>query len=501
MDNLVIVAIPREDDYIWKISSEKVPHCTICFLGPVEGKPVGRIADFVDHAVNTTAIGPFGLTVDHRGVLGPDEADVLFFKKSWSLRRLEEFRGQLLNNTDIRDAYDSISQYDVWSPHLTLGYPETPANEDKRDYPGFNWIEFDRIAVWTGNFEGPEFRLEYDYNDDFAEVAMSSAAEQGRDFLEHFGVKGMKWGVTQKVKTSRPGALNPNSPVRRAIDAVKSDKVTRGDKKFERKAGSLGTYIDVHNGMADHVNKHIGALNKKYPEDLTHPKNWEKKAAYDHEVETLAITGMKQSAHNIRNPSGTRSYHADYNRNTGVMKITTKAVKHAADPLAASFEVTVDTTGHVTAIKLVEDSMKQTAERGAEFLEHHGVKGMKWGVRRSQRAVTTSTKTAAGPRGRTKIKAKGGQAHPATPDAIKAATLKQKHSKSGAAALSNNELRELATRMQLEQQVKSLNVQQKSSGKKLAKSLLKEEGNLASQNLRRAGKRKLGKAAVGLAAG
>jgi hypothetical protein len=142
----------------------------------------------------------------------------------------------------------------------------------------------------------------------------------------------------------------------------------------------------------------------------------------------------------------------------------------------------------------------EVLERGTEFLEHYGVKGMKWGVRRSQSAVTTTQKIAVGPRGKTKIKAKGGHAHEATPDAIKAATLKQKHRKSGAAALSNQELRDLATRMQLEQQVKSLDAQSKSSGKKLAKGLLKEEGNQALGGVRRAGKKAAAKKiATGLA--
>jgi 2'-5' RNA ligase len=209
---LAIVAIPAEDDYVHKISSEKVAHLTLCYLGEPEGKPVQRIASFLEHAVSIMEIGPFGLDVDHRGTLGDDQADVLFFKKAWSGKRIEEFRAQLLKNNDIRDAYDSVPQYAEWTPHLTLGYPETPAKEDNRDYPGIHWVQFDRIALWTGESVGPEWRLEYNYNDDLAEVAMSEVAERGRDFLEHYGVKGMKWGqrrergaaaVTTVTRTNR----------------------------------------------------------------------------------------------------------------------------------------------------------------------------------------------------------------------------------------------------------------------------------------------------------
>ena len=33
MSNLVIVAIPDENDRVWKVSSEKIPHMTLLFLG------------------------------------------------------------------------------------------------------------------------------------------------------------------------------------------------------------------------------------------------------------------------------------------------------------------------------------------------------------------------------------------------------------------------------------------------------------------------------------
>lgn len=226
MSNLVIVAIPSEDDYIHKISSEKVPHMTLLFLGEItEGVPVLKIAQFLEHTVNVTELGPFGLEVDYRDTLGEDEADVLFFKKDdWNLKRIAEFRGQLLGHTPIRTAYDSTEQFPVWHPHLTLGYPKTPAKEDKRDYPGTRWVEFDRIALWYGDYEGPEFRLTYNY--DLAEVAMSKESEAGAAFVAHFGVKGMKWG-------QRKGPPSPVAPSAESV--VKSNKFAK--TKIKTKGG------------------------------------------------------------------------------------------------------------------------------------------------------------------------------------------------------------------------------------------------------------------------
>lgn len=184
--SLAIVAIPSENDYVWKISSEKVPHLTLCFLGDQSSNPnIGKITDFVEHVADTS-MHRFGLSVDHRGLLGDKDADVLFFE-GHNIEYLERIRSYLLKDRNIAEAYASTEQYSTWTPHMTLGYPETPAKPDNRDYPGITWVNFDRIALWTGDYEGPTFRL----NDDDG-MAMSDQLEE---FLEHFGVKGMKWGV------------------------------------------------------------------------------------------------------------------------------------------------------------------------------------------------------------------------------------------------------------------------------------------------------------------
>lgn len=192
MSNLVIVAIPEDGDPIWKISSEKVPHMTLLFLGDNGDHPeLQTIVEFVQHAAGMS-LTRFGLDVDRRGKLGEDDADVLFFEDNWELPKLRQFRHHLLANDAIRKAHDSVEQRPEWLPHLTLGYPDTPARETReRIY----WVQFDRIAVWTGDYKGPEFELKGRYHDVASEVAMSETADQGAEFLSHYGVKGMKWGV------------------------------------------------------------------------------------------------------------------------------------------------------------------------------------------------------------------------------------------------------------------------------------------------------------------
>lgn len=124
--------------------------------------------------------------------------------------------------------------------------------------------------------------------------------------------------------------------------------------------------------------------------------------------------------------------------------------------------------------------MSNKVVAGEEFLEHYGVKGMKWGksggtasikgpstAKLKKRVSTVSFKkkdpspsevsvTTQLKGKKYKTKAKGGEKQPVTDDAVKAYTSRQKMKKSGVDALSNKELQELSTRMNLEQQVRSL---------------------------------------------
>lgn len=195
MSGVAIVAIPCQDDYVWKISSEKVPHMTLLQLGELpQGSDINRITDFVGHVADTM-LHPFYMETEYRDVLGPQNADVIFFKDEYA-KCVEAARTAMWEQKDIRLAFNSTQQYDEWTPHLTLGYPATPAHEDTRDYPGISCVKFDKIAVWTGDYAGAEFRLE---PKDDNQLYMSDFV--GR-YLSHHGVKGMKWGVRKAQRNS-----------------------------------------------------------------------------------------------------------------------------------------------------------------------------------------------------------------------------------------------------------------------------------------------------------
>jgi 2'-5' RNA ligase len=215
---LVVVALPTEEDYVRKLSSEKEPHLTLLYLGENQFDPeqLRHISDYIEYAASL--LPRFGLDVESRGELGPNKADVLFFNKRWS-KDVDIFRRQLLQDDLIAGAYVSADQFPEWTPHLTMGFPTTPAKKDDREYPGISYVTFDRVALWTGDSSGPVFPLKSNHYD--LEVAMSQSVRglsASSNALKHHGVKGMKWGV-RRVDPGGSSSRSMDSADTKMIDA------------------------------------------------------------------------------------------------------------------------------------------------------------------------------------------------------------------------------------------------------------------------------------------
>lgn len=433
VSNVVIVALPEEMDEVWKISSEKVPHMTLLFLGDSGAVDnVDGIVKFVEHA--STLMTPFWMETDYRGTLGPDQADVLFFEKGWDFKQVAQFRDRLLQYRPIKNAYNSTIQYEEWTPHLTLGYPTSPAKESDHETRLMS-VRFDRIAVWTDNYDGPEFRLKRPEMTDDAWPAMSMSAAEA-EALYHYGVKGMKWGIRQhretqlrkganklrsdatKIENSKIGIkslkdrnakqhrkqadlmearANKIKAQREAKQSGKADKkLKKEEKAYVKEALSPRTFIDVHNAAADHFNSRIGALNDKHgeftPKDYGDPSNYSPRyKSYLADARKLTVDSVNQANKQIMpNASKTLQARAIVEPDTGTFHIVverTGSVKHAAtDAVTFNVKFVFDSSGKIIG---VEYSLPAIAQ-GEEFVDglmHYGVKGMKWGIRKE----TTST--------------------------------------------------------------------------------------------------------------
>lgn len=250
MADTVIVALPSEDDHVYKISSEEKPHLTLMYLGEnLDMDHFEEVVRYIQH-VAKTSMHRFGLSVDRRGTLGPKDADVVFFQDGWQTKEIKEIQGYLRADDHISNAYHQSKQFAKWIPHLTLGYPDSPAKPDEREYPGLHYVSFDRIAIWNGDYDGPEFRLES--NSELEDLCMSEAeigslfakyALREETVLSHYGVPGMQWGKT-KVRTPT-GVEIRSTPGKRVKakggkfeEASADAKVAAAQKQVARKSST-----------------------------------------------------------------------------------------------------------------------------------------------------------------------------------------------------------------------------------------------------------------------
>jgi hypothetical protein len=181
-------------------------------------------------------------------------------------------------------------------------------------------------------------------------------------FLEHFGVRGMKWGVRREQK-----------------------RLDKADAKWQKNVTSAKTYIAVHNRAAELANAgDIDRINNKAKyrgQDFTHDSPLRQQ--YYREHEEAFNRRMQQAADEIigPNPSGTLRLHIDVH--TGESSYQRIDASHSIDDLP-KIVLKKDRLGHIIKFELETDSMKHS-ELSHEFLEHFGVRGMHWGVRNPEK--------------------------------------------------------------------------------------------------------------------
>jgi hypothetical protein len=91
-----------------------------------------------------------------------------------------------------------------------------------------------------------------------------------------------------------------------------------------------------------------------------------------------------------------------------------------------------------------------------EVLEHFGVKGMHWGVRKDRPGTTGGEAVTVRVRAGKRVVTTGGHGQGPHEDAVKAAISKRTAKKSSTDALSTKELQDMVNRMNLEQQYSRL---------------------------------------------
>lgn len=484
MEEWCIVAIPDEDDPVWRLSSEKIPHCTLLYLGPQEDPERARqITMQLQHTVSTS-LRPFGASVHSRGKLGPKDADVLFFDQADIPKELYEFRSLLLKDDTIRKCYESVDQYPSWNPHLTMGYPTSPAKKPKNEWGDgkVHTVFFDRIALWIADYDGPTFTLSHrrtlvsPEHDSMYNHEVMAMSDQTREFLAHrepeptgYVPSYLKKAAPSNLKHHGIGAkprshMNPlMASLRAAIKmAVEAGTSVSDDIRYLKHAddGGLLKSNPIHD---QYIRENQLLLGRS----LQH-----------------AIGGKPSETANLRYDIATLP-----NGDWVVSTIDTMAHTGTAESTVRPHR---DSRGMIIDYTIMADDVSQTDLRYA--IKHYGVKGMKWGVRRKATAGSDGGTPEVSPRKQKRIDAKAARKQerseqwkrPVTEDAAKAATKRVRTKKHGTDALSNDELKELVTRMNLEQQLANLQANEKAakarkSGRAYVQDVLKDAGKTAAQ--------------------
>ena len=238
--------------------------------------------------------------------------------------------------------------------------------------------------------------------------------------LSHFGVKGMRWGV-RKSEDSGGGSSGP------------SKKIVKAEKKWEKKAGK--SFFDDWNNAAKYMNQTgIHKINNKPAyknKEIKFGTALERR--YHREMGEEFTRAMTNSAKSRLGSSPLHGRELKYSlaKNGEDIEFRLTDAKHDA---LEDFHILAkrDASGHIVSVEVIGDEGLMQSNEVGDFLEHYGVKGMRWGVRNADRPAASG-------------------------DAVAFRDIKTKAKKGGVSALSNKELKEFNERANLEQQYHRLN--------------------------------------------
>ena len=303
------------------------------------------------------------------------------------------------------------------------------------------------------------------------------------NFLEHYGVKGQKWGV----RRARNGKIRARATMSKR-DLDDSDWLDGGNTKAE---SFNAAYHKTYRNAAGKIRQGIRKVNKdpKYAKQDFRKDSPLRKEYYS-EISKMATEQLNAAASRKgASPSKRFELQFDFDvsreakptvtvrrrdtrlgrkdaratakesRGPSALDKTVKAVKELkhADEESATFDLVVDEMGYILDLGIPIDEAEQSDEL-EEFLEHYGVKGMRWGVHRSRSARRkASGKPDNGP------KAKPKQA---------SSTPKKKSVKD----MTDEELKAAVQRIELERKYSQLAPSTKSKGAQAAKKFMAKNG-------------------------
>lgn len=371
------------------------------------------------------------------------------------------------------------------------------------------------------------------------------------DYLEHYGIKGMKWGVRKSEKSSPSGKLkNYKSKVKdrynrdqtrelRSVEVTskKGEKVVATEDRSYKLASFLSSLKETsYQDSLDNPSFSITVNGEKVGESsFSKKKNGEI---------NLVWLGVNPEYRGRGYASSVFDAAVEYGRSEGAKKLTLEVPGNAPDARhiyeKRGFKVTKEPTekekktdivwGGLThmALDLEDSSLKHIDQDDLElekafektfaklpkdveeevfnnmpeaqhnnltydnYLEHYGVKGMKWGVRKSDKSSDVSGNTVRSSK-RGKIKGvelsedNKQKASRPSDDKTEASILEQRIKKGSTDSLSNKELELVVNRKNLEKRYAEVTSKEKERGmvgfgRSVVKDLAKDYAKNAMRN-------------------